>query len=70
MKDGKPTYNIGRPRGSCADDPGFGRWMLDKDFTENTKMVLRSILTRPRQIAFRLTVPTTEYNELSAYTAN
>lgn len=44
-KDGRPTYNIGKARGTAVvDDPGFGEWMLDKDFSENTKMHLRKIL--------------------------
>ncbi len=43
-KDGRPTYNIGKARGvAVEDDPGFGRWILDKDFSANTKMVLRKI---------------------------
>jgi len=43
--DGRPTYNIGKAKGTAVeDDKGFGRWMLDKDFTENTKMHLRKIL--------------------------
>jgi len=44
-KDGRPTYNIGKARGTAVeDDPGFGRWMLDKDFSANTKMHLERIL--------------------------
>lgn len=44
-KDGRPTYNIGKVKGTAVDDDhGFGRWMLDKDFSENTKMHLRKIL--------------------------
>lgn len=43
--DGRPVYNIGKAKGTAVvDDPGFGYWMLDKDFTENTKHVLRKIL--------------------------
>lgn len=43
-KDGRPTYNIGKARGTAVeDDPGFGSWMLDRDFSANTKMVLRKI---------------------------
>jgi DNA polymerase-3 subunit epsilon len=44
-KDGRPAYNIGKAKGvAVQDDPGFGRWMLDKDFSENTKIVIRRIL--------------------------
>jgi len=44
-KDGRPTYNIGKAKGvAVEDDPGFGRWMLGKDFTENTKMHIEKIL--------------------------
>lgn len=44
-KDGRPTYNIGKVRGTAVeDDPGFGYWMLDRDFSENTKIALRRIL--------------------------
>lgn len=47
-KDGRPTYNIGKAKGTAVvDDPGFGRWMLGKDFSENTKRVLRGILDAP-----------------------
>lgn len=46
--DGRPTYNIGKAKGTAVvDDPGFGRWMLSKDFSENTKRVLRGILDAP-----------------------
>ena len=49
-KDGRPAYNIGKAKGTAVeDDPGMGRWMLDKDFTENTKMVIRSILCPPAE---------------------
>lgn len=43
--DGRPTYTIGKVRGiAVEDDPGFAYWMLGKDFSANTKMVLRKIL--------------------------
>lgn len=43
--DGEPVYNFGKSRGvRVVDDPGFGYWMLDKDFSENTKRVVRRIL--------------------------
>jgi DNA polymerase-3 subunit epsilon len=43
-KDGRPTYNIGKARGvAVEDDPGFGQWMINRDFSANTKMVLRKI---------------------------
>lgn len=44
-KDGRPTYNIGKVRGvAVEDDPSFADWMLSKDFTANTKSVIRTIL--------------------------
>lgn len=43
--DGRPTYTIRRVRGvAVEDDPGFAYWMLDRDFSENTKQVLRRLL--------------------------
>jgi len=45
LKDGVPVYNIGKSKGiAVVDDPGFGFWMLEKDFSENTKIALRKIL--------------------------
>lgn len=42
---GVPCYNIGKAKGTpVLDDTGFGMWMLNKDFTQNTKEVLRGIL--------------------------
>lgn len=48
---GEPCYSFGNSKGvRVVDDPGFAHWMLEKDFPEQTKMVLRSILNaRPRQ---------------------
>lgn len=44
-KDGRPTYNIGKVKGTAVeDDPGFGHWMLARDFSQNTKMHLTKIL--------------------------
>lgn len=44
-KDGRPVYNFGNSRGvAVVDDPGFGFWMLNRDFSENTKIHLRKIL--------------------------
>lgn len=43
--DGIPVYGFGKAKGvPVTDDAGFGRWMLDRDFTENTKQVIREIL--------------------------
>lgn len=37
-KDGDYIYNFGQKRGvKIKDDMGFGRWMLSKDFSDNTK---------------------------------
>lgn len=47
-KDGRPAYNIGKAKGTAVvDDPGFGYWMLNKDFSANTKMHLEAILHPP-----------------------
>jgi len=44
-KDGRPTYNIGKVNGTAVeDDLGFAHWMLDRDFSQNTKMHLMKIL--------------------------
>lgn len=43
--DGRPVYTIRRMRGvAVEDDPSFAEWMLNRDFTVNTKLVLRKIL--------------------------
>lgn len=59
--DGRPTYNIGQRSKGCAveDDLGMAYWMLDRDFPENTKMVLRGIIqeVESRQIAARSMLP-------------
>lgn len=41
-----PVYNFGdKTKGvPVADDLGFARWMISKNFPENTKMVLRRIM--------------------------
>lgn len=53
-KDSKPVYNIGKAKGCpVVDDPGFGRWMLDRDFSENTKMHLRKLLYAPVSVVER-----------------
>lgn len=45
--DGDLRYRIGNAKDQkVRDNPGFGRWMLDKDFPGNTKDVLRAELTR------------------------
>lgn len=50
-KDGRPAYNIGKSKGTAVvDDPGFARWMLDRDFSENTKIHLRRILDAMHQL--------------------
>lgn len=41
-KDGKIIYNIGKSKGTpILADQGFGYWMLERDFPETTKRVLR-----------------------------
>jgi DNA polymerase-3 subunit epsilon len=42
---GKPCYGFGKMKGTpIEDDIGYARWMLDKDFSWNTKMHLRELL--------------------------
>lgn len=44
-KDGDPSYNIGKSKGvKLKDDPSFANWMLNRDFTAETKMVLCRLL--------------------------
>ena len=51
--DGVAVYNIGKSKGVPVNkDSGFGHWMLDKDFTENTKQVLRKLLDVDRESPF------------------
>lgn len=43
--DGEPVYNFGKVKGvKVVNDTGFARWMLDRDFSQNTKRVLRKVL--------------------------
>lgn len=50
-KDGRPTYNIGKSKGTAVlDDPGFAYWMLGRDFSVNTKIHLRRILAMLEEI--------------------
>lgn len=43
--EGFPVYNIGKSKGvRVKDDQSFGWWMLGKDFSEQTKIVLREYL--------------------------
>jgi DNA polymerase III subunit epsilon len=49
--DGQPVYNFGNSKGvRVVDDPSFGRWMLQKDFSENTKDTVRDILYPQREL--------------------
>lgn len=44
-KDGVARYNIGKLRGRpVSDDTSFARWMLNKDFSENTKIHVERVL--------------------------
>lgn len=44
-KDGDPCFMVGNPRGrKVRDDISFGYWMLNKDFSNNTKTVLKKVL--------------------------
>lgn len=43
--DGIAVYNIGKDKGfSVKQHPGFAKWMLDKDFTTNTKNIIKKLL--------------------------
>jgi DNA polymerase-3 subunit epsilon len=45
--DGDVRYSIGKAKDvKIKNDPGFGRWMLDKDFTSDTKNCVRAELAR------------------------
>jgi DNA polymerase-3 subunit epsilon len=45
-EDGIARYTHKRVRGvPVEEDPGYGIWMLDKDFSENVKMHLRQLLS-------------------------
>lgn len=44
-KDGDYIYLFGKSKGvKIKDDPGFGRWMLGKDFSFNTRQVVEQAL--------------------------
>jgi DNA polymerase III subunit epsilon len=48
--DGRATYNIGKNRGiAVEDDTGFAQWMLNRDFSANTKMVVLKVLNEIEQ---------------------
>jgi DNA polymerase-3 subunit epsilon len=49
-ENNEPCYNIGKSKGvRVIDDPGFGEWMLSKDFPLETKMQIESLLySEPR----------------------
>lgn len=45
--EGFVVYNIGKSKGvRVVNDPGMAYWILDRDFTENTKAVLRRELKK------------------------
>lgn len=44
-ENGQPIFNLGLVKGQLvSSNPGFAKWMLKSDFSENTKMVVRKIL--------------------------
>jgi DNA polymerase III subunit epsilon len=44
-KAGVPVYSFGNAKGvPVVDDPGFGSWLLGKDFPRETKKKLRALL--------------------------
>jgi DNA polymerase-3 subunit epsilon len=48
---GDVVYGFGNSKGvRVQDDPSFARWMLQKDFSENTKEHLRAILYPQREL--------------------
>ncbi len=45
LKDGVPTWNFAKVKGRpVVEELGFAYWVLDKDFSENTKMHIRTII--------------------------
>lgn len=45
---GEAVYNIGKAKGKrVVDDPGFGRWMLKQEFTQETKQHLYKLVGGP-----------------------
>lgn len=45
--DGDPVFNFAKVKGvKLRDDIGFARWMLDRDFSHNTKMHVRQELDK------------------------
>jgi len=47
LVDGEYLFNFGKSKGlPVHEDIGFARWMLDKDFTYNTKMIIKYALER------------------------
>src|SRR6185295_1318737 len=56
IKDGAIIYNFGKHKGvPILDEVGFGYWMLEKDFPETTKRVLRKAFAKAGD---RLLAPT------------
>ena len=44
---GEYVFNFGKCKGErVQDDVGFANWMLDKDFTYNTKLVVKHALEK------------------------
>lgn len=49
-RDGDAVYNFGPKKGSkVRDEIGLAYWMLDKDFTANTKRCVQEEINRIRQ---------------------
>lgn len=47
MVNGELTYNFGKVKGTrVLDDPGFGQWILTKDFSEEIKQLVRAELNK------------------------
>lgn len=49
--DGVVRYTFGKAKGvPVLHDQGFARWMMDRDFTDNTKRCLKAILYPAREV--------------------
>jgi DNA polymerase-3 subunit epsilon len=58
LQDGEYYFNFGKSKGlRVQDDVGFANWMLDKDFTYNTKMVVKYALEKAGKKVKPIAIP-------------
>jgi DNA polymerase-3 subunit epsilon len=49
--DGVPVFNFGQHKGTrVMDNKSYAQWMLSKDFSENTKEAIRSLIYPQREL--------------------